>query len=220
MGCVIDHLSSYCRVRVLQDFSDRRGTRIRAGETGVIRQMDLTWSTQEIEIEWERDGRIEKMFFALAAKEGPRNGHMRDFFAVEGMAPWPKPPAPPRLRSAPAPLPPEMMKATAGGYGDGLARVHALAAGRHFAVADEHVRALLKGRDDHGGLLQQVAGDLGDIAVAYADDDPVYLWAREWATNLWYSWGANATSGGEGAARLSVIESAIEGLNRRSGRDR
>lgn len=213
MGCVIDHLTSHCRVRVLRDFQDTRGTKILAGDTAIIRRMDLDWPTQEIVIEWERSNVTESMFFALAAKEGPRNGHMRDFFEVEGMAVPPRPP-PPRLRSVPAQM------SSDGGltleYDAGLARVHALAAERRFEEADAQMRALLDQPDPHDETLQRLAGAISIIAVAYAADDPVFPWAREWAGCLWHSWGSGATGGGEGAVRAPVIAEAMAALEQHS----
>ncbi len=82
MGLVIDHLSVDHRIRVLRDFTDVRGERHRTGESGVIRKMDLDWGRQECFIEWEREGKSETMTFALMAKDGPRNGHMREYFEI------------------------------------------------------------------------------------------------------------------------------------------
>ena len=77
MACTIDHLRVDHRLEIISDFTDARGVRHRAGESGVLRRMELDWPRQEIEIEWEREDAREKMFFSLAAKQGPRNGAMR-----------------------------------------------------------------------------------------------------------------------------------------------
>ncbi len=100
MGCTIDHLSADHRITVLRDFVDARGVAHRAGESGIIRVMQFDWPTQEIWIDWERDGRIERMTFASAAKSGPRNGAMREFFELGEYLPAP------RAERSKAPVPP------------------------------------------------------------------------------------------------------------------
>ena len=63
MGCVIDHLSSDHLVRV-------------------IRRIYLDHAAREIVIEWERSGAgdtREAMHFRLDAREGPRNGAMKEY---------------------------------------------------------------------------------------------------------------------------------------------
>ncbi|HRE05635.1 MAG TPA: hypothetical protein PKX00_08500 [Opitutaceae bacterium] len=98
MGCTIDHLRADHHVTVLRDFRDARGNEHRAGEQGMLRLMELDWPRQEFFLEWEREGVRERMCFSLSAKEGPRNGAMRDFFALgeaERVVRRPKPPPPP-----------------------------------------------------------------------------------------------------------------------------
>ena len=80
MSATIDHLTAHHRVNVLRDFTDARGVAVSAGATGVIKTMDLDLKAMEFTIDWERDGRIERLTFSLTAKEGPRNGHMRGWF--------------------------------------------------------------------------------------------------------------------------------------------
>ena len=87
MGTVIDHLMSRHRVIVTQGFTDANGVTHRAGESGLILQMGWEWPTQEIWIEWERDGAIERMTFRLDAREGPRSGAMHQFFEMGDYVP-------------------------------------------------------------------------------------------------------------------------------------
>ena len=91
MGCTIDHLKADLEIRIIRDFTDARGARHHAGESGVIRMLDLDWAAQQIAITWERDGSRETMAFALSAKDGPRNGAMRDYFATGEYRPTPRP---------------------------------------------------------------------------------------------------------------------------------
>lgn len=92
MGCVIDHLQRDQRVRVLREFTDLRRTRVRAGVEGVIREMDVDWIRNEIWIDWEREGSIQRLVFDLRGKEGPGNGRMKAFFeARESVLPPSRP---------------------------------------------------------------------------------------------------------------------------------
>jgi hypothetical protein len=212
MSCVVDHLAAGLRVRVRQDFVDARDVRRRRGETGVIRALALDWARQEIVLEWESAGGRERMFFALAASDGPGNGRMRAYFDVIERSP---PPPPSRRREAPAvPEPAAPPVTDPMRYEEAFARVWALAARSRFAEAEQQLQALLSGPDPHGGVLERAAGDMVDVARAHALDpnDAVYAWARKRATDLWYAWGAQATSGGEGMARLMSIRTAEERL--------
>ena len=87
MSCTIDHLLADHRLEIIQDFKDARGVAHSVGESGVLRRMGLDWARQEIQLEWERNGTRETMFFSLRAKEGPRNGGMREFFALHEYSP-------------------------------------------------------------------------------------------------------------------------------------
>lgn len=206
MGCTIDHLSVDHSLTVLQDFRDALGTKHHAGEQGMLRIMELDWPRQEFFLEWERQGVRERMVFSLAAKEGPRSGAMREYFAMgeaERVVRRPKPPPPP-----PA-LAPKLVTES-GGYDAGLQRVWALAARRRFDEAEEQVRALVKEGGPFGERIERAATDLGGLAEAYMgeEDRTVYTWLRERSISLWYSWGSQATSGGEGTVRAREIRAA------------
>lgn len=218
MACTIDHLQADHRVRVLREFRDARGTRHQIGDTAILRRMELDWARQEIVFDWERDGTITKLFFALAAKDGPRNGHMKEYFALEERIPLPEDlPAARRKRNRP-PIPQvdETPVDDAAQYAAAVARVSALAARQRFAEAKAQVRLILAWPDPYGGVLQQLAEDLVAIAEALAayDDAAGFAWARDEAINLWYAWGSQATSGGEGAVRADSIRAAEEKLER------
>jgi hypothetical protein len=82
MSVTIDNLRVDHRVTVLRDFTDANGITLRAGESGVIRQLSWDQLRKEIHIEIERAlGKVD-LAFSDAAKTGPRNGHMRDFFEL------------------------------------------------------------------------------------------------------------------------------------------
>lgn len=212
MGCTIDHLSADYRIKVIQDFIDLRGQRHRTGETGVVRQIQLDWPKQEILIEWERDGKPEVLAFALMAKEGPRNGHMKEFFE-KGDYVAPETPGRkfvPGFGMVPVdpPVLPEVAPAIfreAAQFQAAIQRVWALAGRKRFDEAEEQLRAVP--RDP---LVTAKA--LGTIAErhAFEADGSVYEWLRDRAINHWYAWGATATSGGEGAERMLEIGPAME----------
>lgn len=215
MGCTIDHLQSDHRVRVLQDFRDARGAQHRTGETAIIRRMDLDWDRNELFIEWEReDGAKETLFFSQAAKEGPRNGHMREFFEKEERVPLPEYTLQGRarrrtleLRQA-IPVLIEEPVTDPSRYADAVGRIWALAARRRFVEAEQQVRVVLS--HPAADRLEQLAGDLVAMATAHTldEDGTVYDWLRERAISLWYAWGSRATSGGEGAVMSVRIRAA------------
>lgn len=82
MACTIDHLRVDHHVTVLRDFTDLAGVTIRAGEAGMLRGLGLDYGATEIWIELERQERRDKLRFALRATDGPRNGHMKEYFEM------------------------------------------------------------------------------------------------------------------------------------------
>lgn len=212
MSCVVDHLAVDLRVSIRQDFADARGVRHCRGEAGIIRSLALDWARQEIVLEWERAGGRERMYFALAARDGPRNGRMRAYFEVIERSP---PPLSPRRQEASAvPEPAAQPVTDPRRYADGFARVWALAARGRFDEAEQQLQLILAGEDPFGGRLEQAAGDMVGVACAHALDpnEAIYAWARQRAVDLWYAWGSQATSGGEGMARMTSIRAAEERL--------
>ncbi len=212
MSCVVDHLSSDHLVRVISRFRDAGGRTHEAGESGVIRRIALDYAAREIAIEWDRDGGgREAMRFRLDAKEGPRNGAMKEYFEVVEYSPLPRPPRP-----APSPPDPQpVIRAPLPDWEAAAANVWALAARWRFEEAREQLLAILGAGVDPRLLAEKI----GEAAQAHAfDADPaVYDWLKEWCINLWYQWGSGATSGGEGTARrmeMDVAERRFEELER------
>jgi hypothetical protein len=80
VSATIDHLEADHHVTVTRDFTDARGISVPAGASGVIRMMDVDTKSMEFTIDWECDGKPERLTFSLMAKDGPRNGAMRDYF--------------------------------------------------------------------------------------------------------------------------------------------
>lgn len=82
MATTIDHLRVDHRITVLRGFADAKGTRMRAGDTGVLTKIEWDQIRMEILLEIQRDTGSVVLLFALAAKTGPRNGRMRDYFEM------------------------------------------------------------------------------------------------------------------------------------------
>ena len=82
MACTIDHLRPNHGVRVLRDFTDARGQSHGAGATGLVRQMGFDGIQGELWIDWERNGVLERLYFALGSPTGPGNGRMREYFEL------------------------------------------------------------------------------------------------------------------------------------------
>jgi hypothetical protein len=82
MATTIDHLRVDHRITVLRDFADAKGTMMRAGDSGVLTKIEWDQLRMEIILEIRRDSGKVKLVFELAAKTGPRNGRMRDYFEM------------------------------------------------------------------------------------------------------------------------------------------
>lgn len=82
MSTIIDNLRVDHRITVLRDFTDAAGVTMRMRETGILRRIECDQIRWEIHLEIERAADRVHLVFPLAAKTGPRNGHMRDYFAV------------------------------------------------------------------------------------------------------------------------------------------
>jgi len=216
MSATIDHLQLDHRVRVLQDFRDARGRRCQTGETAVIRGMELDWPRQEVFIEWEREGAIERLAFSLAAKSGPRSGAMRDYFSVEERVPLFKDTLAGRAQQRltelknSVPVLVEQPVNDPSRYPEAVARIWALAARRRFDDGQQQVQLVLSAGPDEPDRLERLAGDMVELAEMYvlSPDIDVYDWLRGCAIDLWYAWGSQATSGGEGTIRGQRIRAA------------
>src|SRR6187402_3409281 len=89
MATTIDHLRVDHRVTILRDFTDAAGITLQAGECGVLRSQSFDQVRLEIHIEIERKKGKVALRFPLKAAEGPRIGHMREFFELGDYAPVP-----------------------------------------------------------------------------------------------------------------------------------
>jgi len=223
MATTIDHLRIDHRVRILRDFSDANGRKYHVGETAVIREMNVDWIRFDLSIVWERDGRKESLLFRHARK-GPGNGRMREYFEVEERVPLPEDTIEGRRARKTAELRasvPELVEAPITDpqlYANAVARIWALVARNRFEEAEQQIQLILEAPDEHGSRLQDLADDLVSLAAAYlhTPDGEVYDWFRDRGIGLWYAWGSQATSGGEGTVRSGPIRAAEARVPQRS----
>ncbi len=199
MATTLDHLRVDHRITVLRDFVDAKGTMMRAGDTGVLTRIDWDQIRMEILLEIKRDSGTAKLVFALTAKTGPRNGRMRDYFAMgEDVTPPRIIPAfhdpskrqmivPPPARS-PAPLNTTSW-ARAAQSTDGPDRLEDI---------EQEMRAAI----DHIGVAASVAEFYAERMRAFqrAGNEPRAIAAFKLAVDWMGTYASWATSGGEGAA--------------------
>lgn len=199
MATTIDHLRVDHRITVLRDFADAKGTMMRAGESGVLTKLDWDQIRMEIILEITHDSGKVKLVFELAAKTGPRNGRMRDYFEVgEDVTPPRVFPVfhdqskrqmiipPPQKKSAP------MNKtawARAAQSTDGPDRL-------------ENVEKEMLAAIDHIGVAASIAEIYAERMRAFqrAGNEARAIAAFKLAVDWMRSYAGSATSGGEGAA--------------------
>jgi len=197
MATTIDHLGADRRVRILRPFRDADGVlHAPPAEWRIVAigfdPVGFVASFRVAAVEGESESTVR---LDLRRANGPRIGRMREWFEViaeaegEGREP-PRGAEPPRLRRL-TPLAQALLAAD-------------------IAAAERHVRALAHSPSHAGGALSGLARSLEYAAEAILPRDrPRALWVYERAIECWYGWGALATSGGDGAARLPEIEAAL-----------
>lgn len=217
MATTLDHLCADAQVIVIQAFEDADGVRHEVGEAGIVRRIETEWPTQTVRVTWERSGRLQDMRFSMTTRLGPGIGRMRDYFErgpdayepptdkvwIEHLQAW----FPTVL---PAPDKPSWFMIRPGqrdgqGIDAAFDRAIALAARRRFDAAREQLAAIPSGPDG-----DELASRLGAAAerFAFGPAPEVYEWLRDQAITHWHAWGAQATSGGDGAARMQSIRPA------------
>lgn len=199
MATTIDHLRVDHRITVLRDFADVKGTSMRAGDTGVLTGIQWDQVRREIRLEITRDSGKVSLVFDLAAKTGPRNGRMRDYFEIGEDVTTPRvipafhDPAkrqmiiPPPLKN-PAPMNSSAWARIARST-DGPDRL-------------EDVEKEMRAAIDHIGVAGSIAEIYAERMRAFqrAGNEPRAIIAFKLAVDWMGSYAASATSGGEGAA--------------------
>lgn len=218
MATTIDHLRVDHRITVIRDFVDARGTMMHVGDTGVLTRLEWDQVRMLIILEITRDSGKVKLVFELAAKTGPGNGRMREYFEVgEDVTPPRVIPAfhdqskrqmiiPPPVKN-PAPMNTTAW-ARAAQSTDGPDRLE--------AVEKEMLAAI-----NHIGVAGSIAEIYAERMRAFqrAGNEPRAVAAFKLAMQWMYSYASSATSGGEGAALSYERDRFREALVREFGYD-
>lgn len=210
MATTIDHLRVDHRLTVLRDFVDAKGTMMRTGDTGVLTKIDWDQIRMEIVLEIQRDSGKVKLVFELAAKTGPRNGRMRDYFEIgEDVTPPRAIPAfhdqskrqmiVPPSENQPVPIDTQSKKESAPKNSAAWKRAAQSTDGpdRLEAVEKEMLAAF-----DHIGVAASIAEMYANRMRAFqrAGNEARAIAAFKLAVDWMGNYAASATSGGEGAA--------------------
>lgn len=199
MATTIDHLRVDHRITVLRDFVDARGTMMRAGDSGVLTKIAWDQLRMEIGLEIKRDSGKVKLVFELAAKTGPRNGRMRDYFEIGADVTPPRAiPAfhDPSKRQMIIP-PPEKKTAPMNKTAWTRAAQSTDGPDRLEAVEKEMLAAF-----DHIGVAASIAEMYANRMRAFqrAGNEARAIAAFKLAVDWMGNYASSATSGGEGAA--------------------
>lgn len=199
MATTIDHLRVDHRITVRRDFTDAAGVTMRRHETGILRAVEFQPLRLEIHLEIERAADRVHLVFALAARTGPRNGHMREYFELgedvttPRILPTNRQPVDRTMKVPPPALPAASLDPIAlAGLAqstDGPDRLEAMEEALRKAIPHIGVAASIAERYAERMRAFQRAGDEPRASAAFA-------LAMQWM-DTYAGW---ATSGGEGEA--------------------
>lgn len=197
MATTLDHLRVDHRVTVIREFTDSAGVTMRAGESGILRELSFDQIKLQAHLGIERDGRKIALMFQYKIRQPARS--MREIFEVGDHVPvpgteraWHEPAArkmivPPKANDAePDPAPDWWREAKqledAGRLKEAEAAIQKAAPhiGSAASIAEMYARQM---------RMFQRAGDEPRAIEAFKQ-------AVDWMGN----YAASATSGGEGAA--------------------
>lgn len=199
MSTTIDNLRIDHRVTVLRDFTDGKGVAMRAGESGILRVITWDQLRDEIHLGIEQEAGTVDLDLALKVKEGPRNGHMQEYFELGDYIPVP---GTERVRHDPSARTMIVPTGSSGpSEGSGPDRWREA---RSLAAADrtEEAERIILDKVDHIGAAASVAEMYAQRMRAFqlAGDEPRAIEAFKRAVSWMGSYASWATSGGEGAA--------------------
>lgn len=219
MATTIDNLSVDHHITVLGDFTDAKGVTLRAGQTGILRELIFDQIRLEIIIGIEMEHRNVVLLFPLAAKTGPRNGHMREYFEVGDYAPLPRSEPIrqyPSVRRMIVP-PPEKSSAPSPSKSDWESKARNLDGPDRL----EDVEAEIQRAYPHIGAAASVAEMYARRMRAFqrAGNEPRAVAAFKLAADWISTYASWATSGGEGAALSYERDKFIAGLVQEFGYD-
>jgi hypothetical protein len=201
MATTIDHLRVDHRVTILRDFTDATGTTLRAGQCGVLRKQSFDQIRLEIQLEIERDdgeGKI-ALRFPLKASDGPRTGHMKEFFelgdyvAIPGSEPVRPEPA---ARKMIVPAPKNVAAQNSGP--DWWQKARNMEGPDRLQELEEQILREAQHIGGAGSIAEMYAQRMR--AFQHAGDEPRAVAAFKLASQWMSTYAGYATSGGEGAA--------------------
>ncbi|MBL9199707.1 MAG: hypothetical protein JNL39_04330 [Opitutaceae bacterium] len=223
MATTIDNLRIDHRVTVIRDFTDSAGVAMRAGDSGIMREIsfDQIKLQAHLGIEREGGGKVALMF-QYKIRQPARS--MREIFEVGDYVPvpgtervWPNPDArkerkmivPPQAKAAAEPH-----RAQWPGWAHEAKKLEDAG---EVAAAEE----MIKKSVDHIGGAASIAEMHARRMRAFqrAGDEPRAVEAFKKAVGWMNSYAASATSGGEGAALSREADDFREALAREFGYD-
>ena len=218
MATTIDHLRVDHRITVTRDFVDARGTMMHVGDTGVLTRLEWDQIRMEIILEITRDSGKVKLVFELAAKTGPGNGRMRDYFEVGEDV------TPPRVIPAFHDQSKRQMIVPPPAKNLGPINTTAWARAAHSTDGPDRLEAVEKemlAAIDHIGVAGSIAEIYAERMRAFqrAGNEPRAIAAFKLAVDWMGNYAASATSGGEGAALSYECDKFRKALAREFGYD-
>lgn len=197
MALTVDHLRTDAVVKVIRAFRDAGGRVHPPGEQWTLRGMSFDPATLHLTMTVAGDDGTEQRFVLdLKDVQGPRIGRMREWFeAGEPGGSRPEHHGSRVVRQAvPEPLQDVCRLAEAGRWDDARQALQPLFERREFA--GENLPNL-------AGLLEHAT------ACVFPGNHEAACWLYQQAIQCWHGWGALATSGGDGAARMPDIKAAL-----------
>lgn len=168
-----------------------KGTSMQAGDQGILRNLSFDQIGEIIQMEIEREQGHISLAFALRALEGPRNGHMREFFELGEDVSTPRPTLTPTKRAEPpgknAPMENEIVIKDPGVDGPD----------RLLEIEDA-----LRRKYDHIGVATSIAEVYAERMRAFRriGEEARAIAAFKLAKDWMFTYASWATSGGEGTA--------------------
>jgi len=218
MSMTIDNLRVDHRVTVLHDFTDARGITLRRGECGVVRTLSFDQLRMEIHVGIERATGSVDLVFPLRAADGPRNGHMSEYFEMGGDVTQPRvlPAFHDQFRRQMNVPPPEKTPEPMNTSSWARAAQSTDGPDRLEDVEQEMLRSI-----DHIGVAASIAEMYAQRMRAFqrAGDEARAIAAFKLAVDWMGNYAGSATSGGEGAALSYERDRFRESLAREFGYD-
>ncbi|MDP3072334.1 MAG: hypothetical protein Q8N18_18730 [Opitutaceae bacterium] len=218
MSATIDHLRIDHRVTVLREFTDAAGITMRAGDDGILRELSFDQLRLEIHLGIAREGGKVALLFPLKAKDGPRLGHMREFFELGDLVPVP---GTEPIRRDPAArtmiVPPQKREPAQGGGPAWWREAQALENAGRMEEAEQTIKQAVP----HIGAAASIAEMYAERMRAFqrAGDEPRAIAAFKQAVDWMGTYAGWATSGGEGAALSQERDDFRAALAREFGYD-